>query len=155
MPTIRYASFGDISTGTLRSEDLLLAFASELSYQLDHQPRRFKRAQYRTLLREAAKIIHTEDFNSEAADGLVNDLQEALGEFAPPYGYFGTLEGDGASFGFYISASAIEDFDGLKVDDTSKVPAGYRGEFMVVNDHGNVSLYTKNSRRETLIWSVV
>lgn len=155
MPTIRYASFGDISTGTLRSEDLLPAFANELAYQLDRQQHRFKRAPRRALIREAATLIRTDNFDSEDAANCVNDLQDALGEFAPPYGYFGTTEGDGASFGFYVSASAIEEFDGLKVSDLSEVPAGYRGEFMIVNDHGNVSLYTKNSRRETLIWSVV
>lgn len=155
MPTIRYASFGDVSTGTLRNEDLLPTFADELAYQLGRQQRRFKRAQHRALIRAAATLIRTEDFDMEDASECVNDLQDALNEFAPPYGYFGTAEGDGASFGFYISASAIEEFDGLKVSDLSEVPAGYRGEFMVVNDHGNISLYTKNSRRETFIWSVV
>lgn len=155
MPTIRYASFGDISTGTLRNEDLLPAFADELAYQLGRQQKRFKRILHRALIREAATLIRTKDFDGMSTSDCVNDLGDALNEFAPPYGYFGTAEGDGASFGFYISASAIEEFDGLKVSDLSEVPADYRGEFMVVNDHGNVSLYTKNSRRVTFIWSVV
>lgn len=155
MSTIRYASFGDISTGTLRNEDLLPTFADELSYQLGRQQKRFKRTQHRALIREAAATIRTEDFNSASASELVNDLGDALGEFAPPYGYFGYIEGDGASFGFYLTPDAIEEFNGLKVNDVSKVPTDYRGEFMVVNDHGNVSLYAKNSRRETLIWTIV
>jgi hypothetical protein len=33
------------------------------------------------------------------------------------------------------------EFEGIVVDDTSKVPKGYAGEVLHVNDHGNVTLY--------------
>jgi hypothetical protein len=155
MPPIHFASFGDVSTGTLRTEDLLSSFADELAYQLGRQSRRFKRIEYRSMIREAASIIRANDFDTDEASFLVEAMQEALDIFAPPLGYFGTIEGDGASFGYYVQADAIEEYDGRKVKDLSEIEAGYRGEFMLINDHGNVSLYTKNSRREKLIWAIV
>lgn len=33
------------------------------------------------------------------------------------------------------------EFEGLKVNDLSEVPAGYKGLVLHINDHGNVSLY--------------
>lgn len=158
---MRYASFGDVSTGTLRSEDLLDTFSSELEYQLKRQPRRFKRAAYRKLIREARAELRKieacpEDGATEDTAEIVNELQDALCDFAPPYAYFGTHEGDGASFGFYLSSYALEDFDGLRVEDTSEVPRDYRGEVLHVNDHGNVTLYLAMSRGKLReVWGVV
>lgn len=33
------------------------------------------------------------------------------------------------------------EWDGVTTDDLGTVPLGYRGEVLVINDHGNVSLY--------------
>lgn len=148
---MKYASFGSISHGTLRNEDLLDTFASELDYQLKRQPTRFPRRAMRKLITEARRI----DPDSENASDLVSELQDALGEFAQPYAYFGTTEGDGSDFGFWLAFDQ-HDFDGLQVEDLSEIPAGYRGEVLVVNDHGNMSLYAANGRgRHREIWSVV
>ena len=157
---MRYASFGDVSTGTLRNEDLLETFASELEAQLKRQPKRFKRAHYRAMIREADKLLKLMQEDEPSFDydpsEHVCELQDALGDFAPPYGYFGTHEGDGASFGFYLSSDALEDFDGLRVEDTSEVPRDYRGEVLHVNDHGNVTLYLAMSRGKLReVWGLV
>lgn len=158
---MRYASFGDVSTGTLRNEDLLDTFASELEYQLTRQPKRFKRAHYRSLIRAARRDLVKlaacpEDTATDETEGLVSKLQDALGAFAPPYGYFGAHEGDGASFGFYLSNYALEYFDGLRVEDVSEVPRDYRGEVLHVNDHGNVTLYLAMSRGKLReVWGLV
>jgi hypothetical protein len=152
---MKYASFGSVSTGTLRTEDLLSAFASELDYQLKRQPKSFKRGAMRKLINEANRI----DPDSDDASDLVNELQDALSEFAPPYGYFGTLEGDGADFGFWLSSDVVRNFrddGGLVVDDLSELPRGVRGEVMQVSDHGNVTLYVVGSRGKVReVWGVV
>ena len=150
--TIKYASFGSVSSGTLRNEDLLSAFASELEYQIKRQSTRFPRRAMRKLINESNRI----DPDSDDASDLVNELQDALNEFAPPYAYFGTLPGDGADFGYWLISDMDSCFDGLKVADTSDVPRDYRGEVMHVNDHGNVSLYVANGRGKLReIWAVV
>ncbi len=148
---MKYASFGSVSSGTLRTEDLLSSFADELAYQLRRQPRSFKRREFRKLISDAARI----DPEHEDASDLVSELQDALEVFAPPYGYFGTLAGDGADFGYWLG-DITHAFDGLRVNDTSEVPRGYRGEVLHVNDHGNITLYVVNARgkfRE--VWGVV
>jgi len=155
--SIRYASFGTVSHATLRSEDLLDAFATELDYQLKRQVKRFPRKAHRKLIREANAIVNATSREEEWASELVSDLQDALNDFAPPYAYFGTTEGDGSDFGYWISADSIEDnFDGLKVDDTSAVPPDYRGEVLHVNNHGNMTLYVAASHGKLReIWAVV
>lgn len=151
----KYASFGSVSEGTLCSEDLLSSFASELDSLLRQQVTRFKRAPYRKLIREADSMLARGDVDSEeSASELVDDLMNALGDFAPPYGYFGTSEGDGASFGFWVSD--LDSFDGLRVDDMGDVPHDYQGEVMHVNDHGNMTLYVANGRGKLReVWGLV
>lgn len=142
---MRYASFGSISSGTMRTEDLLEAFTSELEYQVQqnaeawcHDDGRAERDRYLALVKEASEA----DPEDEGAVEIVSDLVDALTEFAPPYAYFGSNEGDGADYGYWLSSDAIEfSFDGLKVSDTSEVPADYSGEVLHTNDHGNLTLY--------------
>lgn len=46
-------------------------------------------------------------------------------------------------------------FDGIVVGDSSEFPPGYIGEALVVNDHGNATLYLISQDGERLIDSVV
>jgi hypothetical protein len=155
---MKYASFGTISHATLRDEDLLAAFADELEYQVQRnadewcsEDGRKERDRLMDLIAEAR-----DDVDSDEAGEIVNELQDALNAFAPPYAYFGAHEGDGSDFGFWISSDAIDSaFDGLKVNDTSEVPADYSGEVLHVNDHGNYTLYAANKGKLTEVWSVV
>lgn len=154
------ASFGSISSGTLRSEDLAETFADELDALLRKQPRSFKRAAYRKSIRETRaelrKLDHNPDHCQDELDACVAELAEMLGDFAPPYAYFGSREGDGADFGFWLGECAMEYFDGLRVSDTSEVPRDYRGEVLHVNDHGNATLYVAMSRGKLReVWAVV
>lgn len=156
MTTItRYASFGSVSHGTMLTEDLLGSLSDELAYQLRRQSTRFPRKSYRKLINEAQRLIGRYPEGDTGSD-LVDELFDALNGFAPPYAYFGANEGDGSDYGYWLSSNVAEDFDGLKVDNTSEVPRDYRGEVLHVNDHGNVSLYVANGRGKLRsVWAVV
>lgn len=153
------ASIGTISHGTLRSEDLLSAFADELE-RLDSadKPNRY-------LIDQARKC---EADDADAMD-IINELIDALNECAPPYCYFGTNEGDGSDFGFWPCMDQIEELPHIgdpgdhpinlaqaivaAVNDSDAREAStlaYRlaensaaiGEDCAfVNDHGNVTVY--------------
>lgn len=158
-PSIRSARFGSISSGTLRTEDLLDAFAYELEYHVQHNAEawcsdegRVARDSYMRAIGEAREV---EDYDSESASEMVSGLCDLLTEFAPAYGYFGSHEGDGADFGYWLSSSFSEDFDGLKVSDLADIPDDYEGEALVINDHGNMSLYSVSGQKATEVWSVV
>jgi hypothetical protein len=135
-------SFGSISCGTMLPEDLIPAFEYELNLCNTDHP----------LLKEIDKL---EDYKSEEADEILQELFDALNEYAPAYGYFGSHPGDGADYGFWLSETIEEDFDGLKVDDTSEVPSDYSGEVLHVNDHGNCTLYVADHGKLTEVWAVV
>lgn len=138
-----YAQFGSISNGTMRAEDLCDTFAWELSTLARRAGR----------IREFSKLI--KEARTEPDDDVVNDLFDALQEFAPPYGYFGAHPGDGSDYGFWMYGDMQSDFDGLQVSDTSEVPRGYSGEVLHVNDHGNMTLYRYARGRAYEVWGVV
>jgi len=143
---------GSISEGTMRPEDLIPEFLSELRYRM--RERRIKG--HAALYREIDKRSDAEGYyETEEADWDLEALFDALGEYAGPYFYFGAHPGDGADYGFWLSEGFDEDFDGLKVNDLSDVPAGYRGEVLEINDHGNMTLYVKTSRAMHEVWAIV
>jgi hypothetical protein len=158
--TIRYATIGEVSSGTLLTEDLLSSFSWELNYLMGKQSTRFPRKDMRRMIRAANKTIESEECDSKEAGWLLEEIQDALGSFAPPYAYFGANEGDGSCFGFWIGdiediEQSVLDGGGLVVDAGDGTPRGFTGEVLSVTDHGNVSLYVVNSRgkwRE--IWGV-
>ena len=140
------ASFGSIISGTANPDDLIPAFVCELIRLRGALP-----IDIRKHLRKYDAGSHDSD-ESE----LVHDLIDALGEFAPAYGYFGGHHGDPADFGFWLDQDALSDFDGLRVNDPSEIPDKYTGEVLYTNDHGNLTLYCVSKRgkfRE--VWSLV
>jgi len=161
---MKYANFGTVSRavshGTMRLEDLLLDFASELEYHVQNNAEawcsdngRLQRDKYMELIGEAREI----DADDENASEVLDELFGALNDFAPPYAYFGAYPGDGCDYGFWLSedfSEQIAEF-GLKVSDTSEVPDDYEGEVLHVNDHGNATLYSADHGKLTEIWSVV
>lgn len=160
----KFADFGSVSSGTMRDEDLLSSLSDELEFQLSRQSRRYPRKAHRALIREAQRTLcHMTDGTHEQADAardiagdVVNELMDALCEFAPPYAYFGAHPGDGADYGFWLPEDIDNSFDGLRVDDTSEVPRDYQGDVLHVNDHGNCTLYASNGRGKLReIWAVV
>ncbi len=135
-------TIGSISTGTLRTNDLLDAFAGELS-RLTNDTHK--------LLSDYQSHYATVDADDPDAQELVNELQDALSELAPPHVYFGNLEGDGADFGFWpeldfgFCTLRAGDSDDERVDDDC-------GIIIHVSDHGNVAVY---DLERNLLWSAV
>lgn len=162
----------------MRPEDLIACFLSELQHQ---KP---LRRQHAKLVREIVKRIdadYTHDhkaegckfnslgiwncgmnadaedyFGTEDADYDLESLFDALNDYAPAYFYFGAHPGDGSDYGYWLSEHFTDDFDGLRVNDLSEVPRNYFGEILLVNDHGNTSLYVKaRNHKLTECWSIV
>lgn len=84
---------GTISHGTLRSQDLLRSFATELA--------RVSTEDDAALIAEAHELAQN-DPESESATETVSDLIDRLTDIASEYGfYFGTHPGDGSDFGYW------------------------------------------------------
>ena len=152
---------GTLIHGTLRNEDLLDAFGSELS----------RIAPTHEYAGEAAKLLESPaiDFENEAGSELVNLLIDALNEYALPHTYFGSIEGDGSDFGFWPVPESFEDCEHIQ----SAAYANGAGEFVdqdcnvfvEINDHGNITVSTvktdsDNTGRYALVpgdelWSAV
>ena len=146
------ARIGSISHGTMRTDDLLYAFVGELDgdYRL---PRAI-----RNLVREANAWLRRDDDkrDDEAGSELVNDLQDALNELAPPYVYFGTIEGDGSDFGFWPALDSIQDaIADNELPRAGDVPKNYTGLAIDVNDHGNVTLFRYVRGKRSIVWDCV
>jgi hypothetical protein len=144
------ATFGSISTCTLRSEDLIPTFCDELRALRGSVPLE--------LWRDAQRCMRNQQVMDDIGSEVVSDLIDELQNFAPPYGYFGANDGDGADFGFWLSSDwerDAKDSGALFVSDTSEVPAGYSGEVVQVSDHGNATLYFARKGKLTEVWSVV
>jgi len=149
--------FGSISSGTMRPEDLIPAFADELRAQVEAAAPHpgAMNPDHVKLCDEADSI---EDYASEDADCVLEELFDALSEYAPPYGYFGAHLSDGADYGFWLQEDfqqAMRDDDVLEVTDTSEVPADYSGEVLHVNDHGNATFYAATHGKLREVWSIV
>ena len=144
---MKYASFGSVSTGTLRTADLLDAFADELEYQVQCNAELplSHRESLLNMVWDAREI----DPDHEDADEILNDLQDALQEFAPPYSYFGANEGDGADFGFWPSMESVEELPIVESFDEAKALGE---DCRIVSDHGNVTVVGGDGKE---IWSVV
>ena len=157
---------GSISTGTLRTEDLIPAFTYTMG-ELTHNPisntSKYPNEAMAKLWDEAIHLIGTTEWwtidpEDSGVDGLLNDLTDALNELCPPFVYFGTLEGDGADFGFWPDRDRLNEElqwerdhypddsvpDELTLDDD--------GVIVQVSDHGNVTVM---DMERNVLWSVV
>ena len=99
---------GTLIHGTLRNEDLLQAFASEL-YRLAGGTGEGDQPQ--GIINEAMDLLDnaSEEKFEEFASEIVYDLMDALNEYAPTGYYFGAIEGDGSDFGFWTDEDPDED----------------------------------------------
>lgn len=146
---------GSISEGTLKTEDLMEAFADVLA--------EFGREEDEDLLgRVRAWQGVPSDPGYEADEAILEgeilaELEQALEDAAPPYVTFGAHRGDGADFGFWPAWEAIqEDRASGELPDTDDVRGRYKGLSIDVSDHGNATLYRhfgNGHKRE--VWSVV
>ena len=143
------ATIGSISHGTLKTEDLLTAFADALETLVKNDPDMTgdgSLALRVTAIREARQLVELSNELGDAWDGnheelaldALDSLREWLDGYAPPYCYFGTTEGDGSDFGFWPSLDAIEELP--RVNDPADVE-GMGEDCVFVHDHGNVTVY--------------
>jgi len=161
-----YADFGSISHGTLKPEDLIPSFLEALdslkeAESLSNTPNVERYSRIDDALSDIEqRMKHDTYYEAEDAMFDLNEtLIDLLNEYAPPFAYFGSHEGDGSDFGYWLSTDAIEDAvqDGTLV----KVEAGVHWpdfhpdiEYVLeVNDHGNAALFDANSRLE--LWAIV
>ena len=147
---------GTVSRGTLREDDLLECFSDELRGLL----RRCRDAELRKDVRNWLDAVGT--ILDEDKPEMVCDGGDLLDRFAPPYMYFGTLEGDASDFGFWPDIEALDEAadeeDGVvKVSAGDAWPSGLRAagiDFVAeVSDHGNVSL--RRACNGQTVWSCV
>lgn len=147
--TMKLASIGTISHGTLRTEDLLEALSSELDWKFRRNGNFFSLPENMTEGRKINDLVgecqdqYEEDGETlkdlDAAECLITDLSDALEQFAPPYCYFGAHEGDGSDFGFWPSSYAIDELPTVEDSDAAKELGE---DCKSVNDHGNVTVYS-------------
>lgn len=143
MSTTHKAQIGSISHGTLRTPDLLEAFANELEWLTTSSNPLVEEARAVLILDRAG---WSELIDSEEASNLVDNMIDALSEQAPAYCYFGASEGDGSDFGFWPSMDAIEELPRIENVDGEDLP---NEDHAYVNDHGNVTVY--NAAHEVIL----
>lgn len=87
---------------------------------------------------------------ARAKEGTVEtwEISDSLDFFAPPYSYFGAHEGDGADFGYWVSEDALQDLERFN----EKPEGTQEDDYIVVNDHGNITLYSADGIE---IWAIV
>ncbi len=148
-----FAYIGSVSSGTMRPEDLIPRFLYVLG-QLD-------KPAHDALVEEYEDVLDSDDPDAEQQDYALEALFDALDQCAPPYCYFGSHEGDGADYGFWISWDSLNEDTDNEFGPVVKVNAGDEwpnplpdgAEFVLeVNDHGNATLLTATDEE---VWSVV
>lgn len=169
MKTQRKPQLGTISHATLRSCDLIEAFADELRY-LDHEAYLEILNDWRDCMPHTGGEDYLAEMNLEAwCDSridtedpcyLIEELSDALNDLAPDFCYFGAHEGDGSDFGFWPCWEAIDDatHDGeiLRVDHLSEIPTGHSGYVLHVPVIGIVELYHADETGQyKSIWRIV
>ena len=135
MSSPRPAHVGSISTGTLRTSDLLICFANELDWMRGNDDATKQVDNLPTVNEGDETEI---DENSDAATELLQAFFEQLDYLAPPYCYFGAIEGDGSDFGFWPSMEAINELPRIQNVEGEDLPDE---DHCYVNDHGNVTVY--------------
>lgn len=164
--SLKFASIGSVSSDTLRTQDLLESFSNELEWQINRNgnflslPENFPmRDRLAKLLGEARDAWSEEGKalqDEETASEIVGELQDALGEFSPQWGYFGAHEGDGACFGFWVDIDAAkEDCNFVSSKDGEYPSDDYEGEWLHINERGNATLYLRENAQDAEIWSLV
>jgi hypothetical protein len=99
---------GTVSHGTLRTGDLIGAFASELSRHTIYTNAPLIVEANLWLDREASDMAA---YYEDAGPELVNALIDALNDIAPEGMYFGAHEGDGSDFGFWHVDDDAPEYD--------------------------------------------
>lgn len=106
MTYLEFAAGDVVSSGTLRTADLVPAFYGAL-VQANCAQGIVRFVSLSLAARVWLKADRDGAFDAEEHDGigmdLVSQLMDALSELAPAGCYFGAHEGDGACFGFWVN----------------------------------------------------
>lgn len=177
--SIKPAQCGTVSHGTLRTEDLLNAFANELEWQIRRNGEYFSQPEHFAfrdklnklvgdafdMFDESGETLTTEADENGWADEMVNNLADCLSNnFAPMYGSFGSHPGDGSDFGYWLDVDHAKESVDFVSSRGQEFPADdFRGEWLHINDHGNCTLYVRqdsgagsdDNHQDEEIWSVV
>jgi hypothetical protein len=146
---MRKIQLGSVSTGTLRTEDLLDAVVGETEHLFGPLmvnpptlPLNCWGEMSETLRKAYNAAVAITDYDSEDAGYALDELIDALDEYAPPHMRFGAHEDDGANFGWWTT-----DFEGCH---TVPINFGNHGEntfvdtecqlHVTVSDHGNTTV---------------
>ena len=138
---------GAISEGTLQPIDLAESYLYELK-RIEGNTQRV-----RDFTREWDHLSQHEDHSA-----LCDGLRDALESLAPDYLYFGATGGDGACIGWWPDWTCLETnpYGTLGKGDT--LPTANKSapdHFLVVNDHGNSTLYRRANNRWIEVWGCV
>ena len=141
MTTTKPFQLGSISTGTLRTDDLLRAFGNILEQLTESS----------FLTRNAYRLTTMNHASQQECDDVIAELEEALQELCPPFVYFGAHPGDGADFGFWPDWDALQ---GVKDNEHSAFQAGHHFTLddCIVYYHENTAVTVMNLDRNVL-WS--
>jgi len=156
---------GSISTGTLRQQDLLSAFAQKLSslestrFYAEVGPDSLELYHGSELVRQAPAMLNALDNTTAVSNPYVAEyldwLTDALQEYCPPFIYFGTLEGDGSDFGFWPDMDSLGEAMqrmGMARGESDEERLEDDGVIVQVSDHGNVTVM---DMERNVLWSVV
>ena len=102
------AKLGTISHDTMRPEDLIPCFRDTL-VELDTGKEHTKLVE-QVNSNLGAYELDNEDtayFDTIDCNWDLEELFDALNEFAPPYCYFGAHEGNGSDYGFWVSVDMV------------------------------------------------
>lgn len=149
---MREPTIGAITHGTLRPEDLLESYASQLWYLIRESPAEEVEGdvilvnEARQLLEDDGTLKDNTEAGCEEAGFVLEALHDRLNELAPPLCYFGAHEGDGSCIGFWPREDIPEIEDVLVIDGSRDFIPDY---ILVDGERGNMSLY-----RVTYVWGV-
>lgn len=146
------AELGTVSHGTMLKEDLIPAFIDVLRH---HHPEHALIAEYDAL--PDCEWNELTEEQEEQTDCMLDELFDALSEFAPPFCYFGVHPGDGSDYGFWFDSDALDDArrckecidleDHLDAEEVAQlITAAGADAACYVNDHGNITLYNCNGQ---------
>lgn len=151
-----YLRLGSISHGTLKTEDLLSALLDAADgvvlTRLDRG--RINRARFERDAFDAA----SDDVKESAMDDLnetYEDVLDLLQCYVPPFTYLGMHPGDGSDLGVWTAIDHTDDDDLPRGDELPKVTLDSPNFFLVINDHGNATLYYRARTRWVELWAVV
>ena len=145
--TMAQFQIGSISTGTLKTEDLIEAFNHALTdmhhgYWLDINELMSEGA-------DQAAMFNKQPTDEQLQAWVLDRLMEELQAGCPPFVYFGTLPGDGADFGFWPDWNALEE---CQHDGEGEHVCRSNSAIIQINDHGNVTVMDMD---RNVLWSVV